>query len=418
MADRRNAEGMAFGQNWYPKALRWLVLGSLALVLSACGPVVIVDRAAVIRLDPRRIGIVVDHICDFVPCRCPNPGNWQTVAPMPTARAYLAAAERAGRFSFLHALGGNNGQDVLPTVEGYQADAFLWRTLPPMLTARDGLAAVWVGGALFAVGGFGGPGTGRPARILPTLEKFDPVTNSWISRLDMPTARMGLAAVELGGKLFVVGGQDAAGQFLSTLEMFDPANDVWVPRASMSRPRAWLAAAAIDGKLYAVGGGGPGEQGQTLEVYDPVADTWEFRTPMLTGRVGLAAAEYRRKLYVVGGYGKGRFMPLWASGSDQLLSMVEVYDPATNRWCFEPDIPTPRVFLAAVRLFHRIPLFEGFEVVPGDPRRGLPRTGEIPVFRETIVERLYALGGVVQAGDRSPIVEAYPELPPPPFPPR
>jgi N-acetylneuraminic acid mutarotase len=86
----------------------------------------------------------------------------------------------------------------------------------------------------------------------------------------MPTARGGIAAVALGGRLFVFGGEESAGTFAQT-EAFDPPTNRWTAMAAMPTARHGLGAAVVAGKIYIIGGGvRPGASRSNLnEVFDP-----------------------------------------------------------------------------------------------------------------------------------------------------
>jgi hypothetical protein len=78
----------------------------------------------------------------------------------------------------------------------------------------------------------------------------------------LPIGRAFHAMVELGGKLYVIGGKGGtAGRwktatFLSSVLRLDPCNlaQGWVQVASMHEPRAYVAATVMNGQIYAVGG--------------------------------------------------------------------------------------------------------------------------------------------------------------------
>jgi N-acetylneuraminic acid mutarotase len=199
-----------------------------------------------------------------------------------------------------------------------------WVIKAPMPTARRFLAAAEIGGRLYAVGGYN-----LPAGFLRTLEVYDPGTNTWSTKAPMPTARDLLAAATLGGKLYVVGGT-SGGASLSVLEVYDPLTDTWTTKASMPTARNGLAAAALNNMLYVVGGfGGPALS--TLEAYDPVSNSWIARAPMSSARGNLAAAAVNGKLYAVGG---GPGCCTWGPAT------LEVYDPASNTWMTAAPRPT------------------------------------------------------------------------------
>jgi N-acetylneuraminic acid mutarotase len=70
----------------------------------------------------------------------------------------------------------------------------------------------------------------------------------------MPTARSGVAAAVLGGRLFVFGGEQAGGVF-SENEAYDPETDRWVAMAPMRTPRHGTGAAAVGARIYIPAGG-------------------------------------------------------------------------------------------------------------------------------------------------------------------
>ena len=61
----------------------------------------------------------------------------------------------------------------------------------------------------------------------------------------MPSARTEVAAVELGGKIYVMGGYEKGGDLL---EEYDPAKDSWRRRALLPRPLHHVGAASVAGK--------------------------------------------------------------------------------------------------------------------------------------------------------------------------
>jgi N-acetylneuraminic acid mutarotase len=93
-----------------------------------------------------------------------------------------------------------------------------------------------------------------------TLDVYDPSTNSWQTKAPMLTARHGGAGGVINGKLFVAGGEDGTGAGLTaqlnsyTLEVYDPATNSWTPKANMPTPRTYLAGAVAGSLLWAVGG--------------------------------------------------------------------------------------------------------------------------------------------------------------------
>ncbi|MFO0864400.1 MAG: Ig-like domain-containing protein [Gemmataceae bacterium] len=144
----------------------------------------------------------------------------------------------------------------------------------------------------------------------------------------------------IGGKFYVVG--DGLASICSSTNM---------PQASRSRDE-YLDYADAGGpcsaerrfrriRRKALRHGGRGGYGTgpytTLEIYDPSTDAWTTGAPMPTGRECPGAAVLNGKMYVVGGYVRD---PLnWPVAT--AVSVVEIYDPATNTWTAGPALPAP-----------------------------------------------------------------------------
>jgi hypothetical protein len=251
-----------------------------------------------------------------------GPGSWTTKAPMPTARADLAAGVANG---ILYALGGQNGP-ALRVVEAYDPVVNSWTSKASMPTARFGLVTGVVNGVLYAVGGSDG------GSVRATVEAYNPATNTWTTKASMPTARAYLAVGVVNGILYAVGGtvSGSGTNALATVEAYDPATNAWTTKASMPTGRSNLAVGVVNGVLYAVGGSDGFSILGTVQAYDPTTNTWTTKAPMPTPRWVLATDVVSGVLYAVGG----------VAGS--VLATVEAYDPATNAWTTKASMPTAR----------------------------------------------------------------------------
>jgi N-acetylneuraminic acid mutarotase len=90
----------------------------------------------------------------------------------------------------------------------------------------------------------------------------------------------------------------------------------------------------VNKKIYVIGGsfGGPNDILSVVEEYDPAKDIWTKKADMPTKRFfGPSISVVRGKIYAIGG----------AAGYD-VLSTVEVFDPVADTWESLPDMPNPR----------------------------------------------------------------------------
>ncbi|MFC1718303.1 Kelch repeat-containing protein, partial [Candidatus Poribacteria bacterium] len=197
---------------------------------------------------------------------------------------------------------------IYATKEGgigtYDPDAENWQDRKGGPDGRD-LWISMVDGIIYAIGGHIGHG----GNALSAVDAYDPVEDAWIKKKDMPTARTYLSTVAVDGIIYAIGGSDAEAidklNVLSTVEAYDPATDTWAEKADMPTARMQLACVAANGKIYAIGGSGGIGVGalSVVEVYDPATDTWIEENDMPTARGICGAAAVDGKIYVIGGAG-------------------------------------------------------------------------------------------------------------------
>ena len=80
----------------------------------------------------------------------------------------------------------------------------------------------------------------------------------------MPTPRGALAAAVHDGRIYAVSGVGPTRRNTVAHEVYDPATNRWTARADVPTPRDHHALAALGGKLYAVGGRRNGSYAQNL----------------------------------------------------------------------------------------------------------------------------------------------------------
>jgi N-acetylneuraminic acid mutarotase len=220
----------------------------------------------------------------------------------------------------------------------YDTQTQNWSELPPMPTPRGALAAVAVGTNIYVVGGAkipagmelaDGLNPGGPVEILGTMEMFDTENKSWTLLRPMRLPRNHHDVAYLDGKIYVIGGTVGScfpsgwASNVSMNEVYDIAADTWSTRAPMPTARSGVGAAVIDGKIYVIGGEGWVEElggvFRTNEAYDPKSNSWVEKPPMSTARRGFAKGVFDGKLYAVSGVG--------LVSSFSVVAVNEVYTP-------------------------------------------------------------------------------------------
>ena len=158
----------------------------------------------------------------------PRTGTFRRVGNMAAERVYAAAAQLAdGR---VLVTGGFTGDSVSSGAELFDPSTQTFSAVGPMAVGRaehtattlpDGLVLVAGGGLLSSSGALDGDAT-------PTAELFDPATGEFQAVGSMTTERTLHAAVRVGERVLIVGGQNIDGS-PRTAELFDPATGTFLP---------------------------------------------------------------------------------------------------------------------------------------------------------------------------------------------
>ncbi|MFN0182139.1 MAG: Kelch repeat-containing protein [Gemmatimonadales bacterium] len=248
---------------------------------------------------------------------------WQTAAPLPSARGHAAGVVVDGR---LYVLGGVERHDPVQIdvamVDRYDPATDRWEAVAPLPRPRSHTEpGTFVHrGRIWVVGG-----RSRPAyrQQLADVTVYDPATGRWRAEAPLPEPRMAPIAVALGDT--VVAG-------LGSTDDRDRVPDLWFLldrpgwRALPALPVALgeVAAAVLGDRLIVVGQG----DDHTVAL-DLATGDWEplGRIPRRPAADHHHAAEVvDGRLYLIGGLGLG-------------AGVVQIFDPASNRWAFGPDVP-------------------------------------------------------------------------------
>ncbi|MGD9690478.1 MAG: Kelch repeat-containing protein [Phycisphaerales bacterium] len=270
-------------------------------------------------------GISNDDAKDFVSrvdCLDTRTGEWTSVAPIPTPRAFAAVAELDG---MLYVIGGMSAADqqagqYSSVVERFDPVANEWKTCAPLTTPRSRLAAAATKTKIYAIAGLTGSDD-KPSDA-NVVDEYDPRLDKWTAGAGLRDPRHGLSAASAGGRIWIAGGymlkrREPMTSLVHCLTDFGS----WRPEPQMSTSRAWFALVGVKGALLAFGNGG-GDKPSHPERLEMGARAWKpLSVPDMPGRrfAGVAVGDL---VYLLGGEGTGdRF--------------VRVFDARTNSWVGE-----------------------------------------------------------------------------------
>jgi N-acetylneuraminic acid mutarotase len=185
-------------------------------------------------------------------------------------------------------------------------------------------------GLVYAVGAFG---TGAASR---RVEAYDPATNTWSAKAEVPFAADHPNVAATADKLYVLG---ATGT--QNVAEYDPGANTWTMRTSIPTQRASAATAAVGTKIYVAGGAmgtNGASQGPTVRdfaAFDTMTNTWETLDPIpMPARNHAVGAGVGDVFYIVGGR--------TGAATDGLQNRMDAYDPTTRTWSPKAPMPVAR----------------------------------------------------------------------------
>ncbi|KAA0970864.1 hypothetical protein FPY71_10365 [Aureimonas fodinaquatilis] len=247
----------------------------------------------------------------------PETDSWTELTPLPQPLTHVGAAYLDGR---IYAVGGfTNIIHMNPTNAAFVYDIATdtWFGIPAISHPRGSVSVVAAGGKIHAIAGRHSRETAElplPFAETPMLQGigtdsshqiFDPATGQWASAGNLPgPARDHLAAVELDGKIHVIGGRlDGYDENVDRHDVYDPATQLWAEAAPLPAPRSAGAATVVDGKIIYAGGecGADNLAFADAYIYDAESDEWTTVTSLPEARHGNGAATVAGEAYFMAG---------------------------------------------------------------------------------------------------------------------
>ena len=260
---------------------------------------------------------------------------WEEKAPVSVARkAYDGVEVLDGKIYFV---GGHNGSSK-NIAERYDPITNTWVTLSPMSTNRHGIASTVLNGKVYAIGGQG----------VASVEVYDPSTESWSAGVALPSEVNHGTAFTVGGKIYLIGGRNASDQNINQVLCFDPSTNQWQAKANMPTARNGAKLVWFENRIWAIGGY-TSNSSNKVESYDPTTNSWQVEVSLTTARNWPVAWLANGKIFVASG-----------NNGSSYLSSIEVYDPTTKQWANAGNFPENKYLGDAVVLNDRVYVIGGY----------------------------------------------------------
>jgi N-acetylneuraminic acid mutarotase len=214
-----------------------------------------------------------------------------------------------------------------------------WYTMSPLSSARYFNASAYCDGFLYCVGGW------KKGIAIKSVERYDPVTNSWLNVCPLPQAGRWVRAVSLDGQVYVYGASGC-------MYRYTPSINIWTQITSTSEEIRFACLVTDSSSLYLVGGfDSYNGVRSACQKFDPESEKWTLLTPMNNQRQQASAVYKRKHIYVVGG--------LKNYGDDVALGSGEVYSIDHDVWETLPSLQFPRHIAGIACVWDDILIFGG-----------------------------------------------------------
>ena len=277
-------------------------------------------------------------------------GEWKQVTQLPTWRLDGAAAAVGGK---IYLIGGFDHEThiggrgpALSTVDVYDTRTHTWHAAAEIPIPRIASQTAVFSNEIYVFGGYDYKGPWGVKRYHKTVEVYDTQTDTWVKKRDMPTRRMPFATAVVDGKIYLIGGTRIevkngvfGGKAITDLvEVYDPLTDRWEKRADMPTARSTDDAVVVDSKIYVLGGQTrfdgdlAGRFVTRIEEYNPKTDRWHQLRDMPMFKFGFSTVAVDNEIYMISGM----------DNALQRIDVVDVYNPTVDKWreIEPPTIPT------------------------------------------------------------------------------
>mmetsp|Transcript_16969 Transcript_16969/g.38186 ORF Transcript_16969/g.38186 Transcript_16969/m.38186 type:complete len:406 (-) Transcript_16969:74-1291(-) len=284
--------------------------------------------------------------------------------------------------------------------------------LEPMPVARFRHAAVDVDGKLWIIGG-----RDRDGAVVKQIDIYDIKAKTWETLKDYDDAVSDHAAFSKGTDIYVVGGwPEDYSKVLKTVTKIDTVSTlqnrelVAQSMSPMNIARGDIHGVVPSGGKYAYVVGGFGfacEDGplESTERYDIENNKWDMAPSLLSPRGDLALVEMKQKVYIIGGEHNNY------CASDKPFSTalddVEVLDVSSSdtKWMKQNDIPMERFRFAAASYPEKNAIFIfGGQLPLNSEENKYPVTAEVHVLLEDVEEHEHGVMGATSSGVRTTIM--------------
>jgi N-acetylneuraminic acid mutarotase len=231
----------------------------------------------------------------------PEQASWRDAADFPVVFHHPNVASAGGLLYVLgfHAGSGQRAADGSAYAYDPETDSWTERAPLPLGTERGASCVTSFEDKIYVFGGTNDIALAEASVYLPAEDR-------WEALPLLPVARHHCIAAVVSDKIYIVSGRDVVIEEVQTESfVFDPVALSYEEVAPIPTPRGGAAGGELGGRIYVFGGEGNVNDDNGIfhdaEEYDPSTDTWASLPDMVVPRHGLGAAVIGDRMYLPGG---------------------------------------------------------------------------------------------------------------------
>ncbi|XP_026876903.2 kelch-like protein 23 isoform X1 [Electrophorus electricus] len=188
---------------------------------------------------------------------------------------------------------------------------------------------------------------------LSEIHMWDPISNTWLQRKDMPNyTRESYSISLLHPNIYVTGGyRTQTVDALDTVWIYNTDSDDWTEGRPMISARYYHCSVPLHGCIYAIGGYRNGAPASDTEFYDPLKKKWFPVADMIQGVGNATACVVQDRIYVTGGH--------YGYRGNCTYDKIQTYRSDINEWSITAISPHPEYGLCSVSLNNKLYLVGG-----------------------------------------------------------
>jgi len=232
--------------------------------------------------------------------------KWSTLAPLPMELHHFQPVALDG---YIYVIGAFTccypDEPSISDIYRLNLATNTWETFGtiPAARLRGSTGTVVYNNKIYLIGG---NTNGHSGGAVDWFDEYDPATGTWRTLPDSPNARDHFSAAMVGNKLVAVAGRQtnrSFGGMVAATDVYDFATNSWSSKVSIPTPRAGTMLGVKDGSVIIMGGETDTqvEAHDEVEAYDVDGNKWRTLPPLDQGRHGGAGGVIANTLHAITG---------------------------------------------------------------------------------------------------------------------